>query len=543
MIAARYSDALTKSETILVHFGARVERMELRRETARACVVIGAVMLIAGALMLFRLGSAEICSSNEAVEGLVVQEMVAHGALLFPVTNEHATMYKPPLFHWTAAAIAHVLGLHEATELTLRLPSVLFALSCLLLTMLFVASWLGLPSAVLAGLVLLGSFQYVSEARFGRVDMALTFCESLSIFAFAWWLRGRDVGAGARRATGAARRAQPALYVFAVALALGVLAKGPVGMLLPLSTAVAVLLSERRWSDVRALASPGPLIVLLLVSSGWYLVCLWGRRLDVLHLQILDENFRRFMGGIRTMAPWYYMKPLLLNSAPLSMLVPFAVFRALRSASSRGERRDGAADRDLRPFVLGVFWVLTVAFFSVAAYKRRAYLLPLWPAAAVLLVWWFDTWRNDRDRQLAKGALATACGGLILFNLGYVPYAERAACGAARYREAAATINAVVPRNEPLYLDAASTASTSLLFYLDRSVPALSGALADAPRGYVLVPERTWGARPVTATLRPLLAVTLERQRLILLQSRPLGDEGSASSASNSTEDFAWNGR
>ena len=139
-------------ERMLVHLGARLEKLELHPATATACVAFGAVMLLATALFLFRLGSAELCSSNEAVEGLVVQQMVEHGELLSPVLNGHAPMFKPPLFHWTATALARGLGVHEATELTVRLPSVVFALACVLLTMIFVRGWLGLSNAVLAGL-------------------------------------------------------------------------------------------------------------------------------------------------------------------------------------------------------------------------------------------------------------------------------------------------------------------------------------------------------------------------------------------------------
>ena len=39
----------------------------------------------------------------------------------------------------------------------------------------------------------------------------------------------------------------------------------------------------------------------------------------------------RFFGALGAMSPAYYLKPVLLNSAPLSLLVPFAVIAALRT--------------------------------------------------------------------------------------------------------------------------------------------------------------------------------------------------------------------
>src|SRR6202040_2947670 len=108
----------------------------------------------------------------------------------------------------------------------------------------------------------------------------------------------------------------------------------------------------------------------------------------------------RFVGDIHTMSPLYYLKPLLLNSGPLSILTIIAVVGALRGRTSREARSGTAIDEHLRAYFLALFWVLTVVFFSIAAYKRRAYLLPLWPPAAVLLVWWLNFRVVEQRRQL-----------------------------------------------------------------------------------------------------------------------------------------------
>jgi len=502
----------------LGQLAARLDRLAVGDGTL-AFVAMSGVLLVAGALFLFRLGAAEICSSNEAVEGLVVQQMVEHGTMLAPLLNGRQPMFKPPLFHWTATAIARGLGMHQATELTVRLPSVGFALGTMLLTMVFVRRWLGLMSALLSGLILLAAYQFFVEARFGRVDMALTCCETLALFTLVEWIVRPD---GAERPA-PTRFAQPRLYLGAVALGLGVLAKGPVGAALPLATVVTVLASERRWRDLRALASPGPLLTLLAVASSWYLACLWTGRVDVLHRQLVDENLSRFTGGIRTMSPFYYVKPLLLNSVPLSLLVPIAVVGVWRA---RRAERISATPADLRPFALAVFWMLTIAFFSLAAYKRRAYLLPLWPPAAALLVWWLHGWRSEPRRRMAREWLVAGCAVLALFNAGFAPFAERAECGHARYRDAASAINGTVPRRAALYFDDVTTESASLLFYLDRPIPVLGTA---APSdGYLLMPERTWDERASAGDLRRLLDVQLERRRLVLAEGAAACDVAAA---------------
>jgi hypothetical protein len=254
----------------------------------------------------------------------------------------------------------------------------------------------------------------------------------------------------------------------------------------------------------------------MLVSSSWYLAGLWEQRLDLLQRQIVSENFSRFVGDIHTMSPFYYLKPLLLNSGPLSMVTIVAVLGALRLRVSRGQP-DG---RDLRAYCLALFWVVTVVFFSIAAYKRRAYLLPLWPAAAALLAWWLDRRVVAQHRQLAKGAVAALCGGLVVFNLMYIPHAERSACGPS-YRQAASVINRLVPDGAPLYLDDASVESAPLLFYLDRTVPVWDATGGSTSPEYVLVSETAWEGRQSAAALRALATVTSGRVRLVLAESPP----------------------
>src|SRR5271168_223781 len=138
--------------------------------------------------MLHRLGSADVCTGNEAVEAVFVQDMVEHNQLLFPLENGKTPMYKPPLFHWTAVAIDRIAGIRNVTAADLRLPSALYAIAGVILTILFAYRVLGVEAAILAGLTLAGSYQYVSQGRYGRVDMTLCFFETLAMYAFVWWL-------------------------------------------------------------------------------------------------------------------------------------------------------------------------------------------------------------------------------------------------------------------------------------------------------------------------------------------------------------------
>ncbi|HVA39416.1 MAG TPA: phospholipid carrier-dependent glycosyltransferase, partial [Candidatus Binataceae bacterium] len=441
--------------------GATVPATSRRGALTRWRLLAAAVVLATAALVLHRLGAAEVCGANEAIEGVFVQQMVEHGVLLFPLENGNAPMYKPPLFHWTATALDRVGRVSKVTAFNLRLPSALYAIAGVALTIAFAWAPLGEGGAILAGLILAGSYQYVSEGRVGRVDMTLCFFEALTMMSCLWILPGmlpgtRPVAAPDKSATSSARGVA-LRYLFALALGLGVLAKGPVAIILPLGAIAVFLLRERRLGELRDLFTPGSLFVAIVVGLGWYVACAIGRRYGFLGRQLESENLGRFFGTLGFMAPWYYLKPILFNSAPLSLLVPFAAAAALRRpAAAAPGASASAASGDRARFdarMLATFWLLTVIFFTVAAYKRRAYLLPLWPSSAFLLAWGANEMaRRSRWGRVARSALVALCAGLMAFNFVYLPRHEAAGCAGGSFRAAAAQINRTVGSDEPLYL-------------------------------------------------------------------------------------------
>ncbi len=483
-----------------------------------------AVVLVTVALMLHRLDAAEVCGANEAIEGVFVQQMVEHGVLLFPLENGSAPMYKPPLFHWTAAALDRIGRVRKVTAFNLRLPSALYAIAGVVLTIAFAWAPLGEGGAILAGLILAASYQYVSEGRVGRVDMTLTLFETLAMMSCLWMLPGMLPAAPIHEPHELTGRDVALRYLFALALGLGVLAKGPVAIILPLGAIVVFLARERRIGKLRDLFTPGSLFVAIVVGLGWYVACAMGRRYGFLGRQLESENFGRFFGALGFMAPWYYLKPILLNSVPLSLLVPFAAAAALRRSpaavqpAASVEARRYCARFDAR--LLATFWLLTVIFFTIAAYKRRAYLLPLWPSSAFLLAWGADELaQRSRFGRVARSALVALCAGLVAFNFIYLPRREAAGCVGGSFQAAASEINRTVGSDEPLYLYGFGDDPAPLLFYLDRDAPLVEGKLGDAPPGYVIVPESAWNENESEALdLKPVLNVEAGGDKLLLLR-------------------------
>jgi 4-amino-4-deoxy-L-arabinose transferase-like glycosyltransferase len=485
--------------------------------------LMGAVALIAAMLGLHRLDGAEVCGTNEAVEGVFVQQMVEHGALLFPLANGREPMYKPPLFHWSVTAIDRLAAIRKVTAFNLRLASVLYATAGVILTMAFATSLLGCRGGFLAGLVLIGSYQYVSQARFGRVDMTLTFFETLALFSFLWWLlpRIKPAAPGAQ----AIGRGNSLRYLCALALGLAVLSKGPVGALVPLLSIFIFLAGQRRLGLSTSFFTLGNSSLALALGSSWYVGGLWAGNYGLLNRQIGSENFGRFFGALGAMPVGYYLKPIFLNSAPLSLLVPFAVLAAFIARRTKAESWDAdrAEQASAAARLLAIFWVVTVAFFTIAAYKRRAYLLPLWPSSAVLLAWWLETLPARRSGRWFRDTVVTGCVALAVFNFVYIPSREVSNCGGQSFRQAAEQISQVADPREPLFAYGIRSNLAPLLFYLDRNVVPFSGKLDDVPPGYIIIPPEIWRASKDRALqLSPILESCCEGRSLILLHRKEL---------------------
>jgi 4-amino-4-deoxy-L-arabinose transferase-like glycosyltransferase len=309
---------------------------------------MAAIALLVAILTLSRLGASDVCGGSEAVMGVFVQQMVEHDQLLFPLDNCQVPMYKPPLFHWTSTALDYLRDENAVTAFNLRLPFALYATAGAILTMLFAFKLLGVRGGLLSGAILACSYQYISQGRIGLVDMTLTFFEALSLYAFLWWFLID------REAPAALRHKRALHYLFATSMGLGVLAKGPVGAILPATAMLAFLALHKRWQALHDLFKTGPLVLGAAIASSWYLACLVGRRFSFLSLQLGSENFGRFFGTLGAMPAWYYLKPLLLNSIPLSLLVPAAVATAfvirvpgLDVAQDSQERRSALCARFL----------------------------------------------------------------------------------------------------------------------------------------------------------------------------------------------------
>jgi 4-amino-4-deoxy-L-arabinose transferase-like glycosyltransferase len=320
-------------------------------------------------------------TKGEPREALVMQTILRTGKLALPLRNLDEIPSKPPLFHWIGAALSLPNG--SVTETSAKLPSAIASVLTIAGTLLFALRHLGTPQALLATVVLATSAQWVSSSSIARVDMVLATAISLGLFGF--------YGAYAKG------RAIP-WYCYAAGAA-AVLAKGPIGLVLPGAIIFVFLVARRDWNYLWNSLNLRAAFFWICVALSWYAAAAYSGGEAFVEKLILRENILRVLdaeaGNVGHDHPFYWYGPALLaGSAPWCLFLPLALWRALResfstlstSPVSTGNDSDSNIVSGRTSITFALIWfVITCVIFSLADSKRGVYLIPAYPAMALLI--------------------------------------------------------------------------------------------------------------------------------------------------------------
>jgi 4-amino-4-deoxy-L-arabinose transferase-like glycosyltransferase len=356
-----------------------------------------ALLTVLLALVLaWPIASPPIHDRGEAREALVVRDIVQHGEWVLP-RRLGVIASKPPLFHWLAAAASHAVGLSDAS---VRVPSAIgawvMATATLLLGHLIggrLVGWLGVG-------VLLAMVGFWRSALEARVDMVFAAAVTVSLVAFwRWHERGT---AGARTCCW-------------LAAGVAALTKGPAGLVLPVLVVGATLLVLRDGRRARALWSWPLAAATVGMVVTWYAAAAFTGGADFVTVHLVRENFDRVTGrgefaerGTRERL----VLALLLRLAPWSLVLPFAIVQRLRG---HRETADGV--------FLHAWWIVVLGVFTLSVGQRPVYLLPLYPAIALLaaraVAPWVARWPRHAIALFLALDLAALAGVQIARNVDF----------------------------------------------------------------------------------------------------------------------------
>jgi 4-amino-4-deoxy-L-arabinose transferase-like glycosyltransferase len=178
------------------------------------------------------LGRGAIGDSDEAFYAEASREMVVSGDWLTPYYNYELRFQKPILFYWLVSMAYKAAGVGEAAA---RFPAALAGFGIAIITYLAGRRWFDAGTGFFAASVVATSFGYFSIGRLSLPDLPLAF-----FIAAATWGLVEGIGSPLATATTSVSRRRMWLAFAGVTMGLGLLAKGPVGVALPVLAATAV---------------------------------------------------------------------------------------------------------------------------------------------------------------------------------------------------------------------------------------------------------------------------------------------------------------
>lgn len=335
-----------------------------------------AALFVAIPALLFR----DVWAVDEPRYARVAMEMAERGDFLLP--RLHGAVYadKPPLLFWLANIVAPLTTWWNG--LPIRLVSLGFGAATVALTARLASRFAPGRAGLLSGLVLAAAPLELAIAQAGMFDTALAFAVTLAWSALAPPPTSR---AGA---------------VFGLALGLGILAKGPMALLLTVPGAALFRLGGAQRGRRLAALRPGRFAAAaaaaaVLVAGAWFVpAAIAGGR-----AYVEETLFRQTLG--RAAAGWAHARPVWFYAAMLPLAAfPFAF--ALPEAVRGLPRKDPLARLALA--WLGSGFVL----LSLVSGKQVHYLAPLLPPLAILVG------RSLAERDLSPRAHAAAAAAVGL---------------------------------------------------------------------------------------------------------------------------------
>ena len=367
------------------------------------------LLVLLAAVWFANLETRKLVRPDEGRYAVVPLEMVRTGDWVTPRQNGLKYFEKPAFQYWATAVAYEVFGVAHWTA---RLWPALSGFLGILLVGFVGARFWGLRTGLLAATAAASSALYVMIAHVNTLDMGVTFFLNLGMLALM--LAQREAVAGSDHFAPDANARRNWMWLAWAALGLAVLSKGLIGAALPAAALIVYTVWSRDWALWKRMHFVSGLLVFLAVTVPWF-VMVSLRNPEFFQFFFIHEHIDRFLtkAHSRTGPPWYFLPILLVGMLPWTFLMFDAGVRAMRRESATG----------FQPKRFLLAWSLFVfVFFSASSSKLPSYILPIFPALALLIGEYLS---RIGSRTLAAHMLPALCIGVVA--LVFAPQATRLA--------------------------------------------------------------------------------------------------------------------
>jgi 4-amino-4-deoxy-L-arabinose transferase-like glycosyltransferase len=353
-----------------------------------------ALVVLCAVVFFYGLGWAPLIGPDEPRYAEVAREMYASGDWITPRLGEIKWFEKPALTYWLSAIGYALFG---ENEFGARFAIAVVATFGVLLLYFFGRRIASARFGYLSAAALVTCGLWPGFARGATFDLPLAVAIEIALFSFFLW-ESKESQLNRDRLW----------YVFCFAMGFATLAKGLVGVVLPLLIVAPYLILTRNWKIVfrLRLLAVGALIFLA-TAAAWYapVIALNGR--EFIDEFFIGHHFQRYLSNkYKHPQPFYFFFLVAFaGSFPWSFCM---VSSLMKPGSWRSLKRGFISEDDKLKLFLGCWIIIPILFFSVSGSKLPGYILPVFPAVALVVGRELDRWWSDETAQPVAQAYLTA---------------------------------------------------------------------------------------------------------------------------------------
>jgi 4-amino-4-deoxy-L-arabinose transferase-like glycosyltransferase len=398
----------------------------------RSCWIFSVLwlLLISWVAFIWHLGSTGLVDETEPLFAEAARQMTVTGDWITPYFDGKTRFDKPPLIYWLMAIGYKSIGVNEWA---VRLPSAIAAIALVVLgfytlryfgfataarskvtqqsdrlqRQLWLSAWIGAP-------LMAFNLHTIVWARTGVSDMLLSSCIGMALFCFFWGYSSnlKFKIQKAKKLFSIPNRWYVSFYVLT---GLAVLAKGPVGIVLPGLIIFAFLLyAGNFWTVLQEMSILSGGLIFLVITIPWYILVTLKHGSAFINSFFGYHNLQRFTDVVNGHeGPWYFYFPIVLGLfAPWSVYLPYAIARLRFWQPSFWRKQPRQAQLGIFAF----FWFVCIfSFFTISVTKLPSYALPLIPAAAILVaLGWSEALTRNYQFKLDRPLLISIIVNVLL---------------------------------------------------------------------------------------------------------------------------------
>jgi 4-amino-4-deoxy-L-arabinose transferase-like glycosyltransferase len=373
-----------------------------------------ALLILCAVVFFYGLGRLPFIGPDEPRYAEVAREMYVTGDWITPRLGGIKWFEKPALTYWLQAVGFALFG---ENEFGARFGVAVVATFGALLLYFFGRRARSARFGYLSAAALVTCGLWPGFARAVTCDMTLAVAIEIALLSFFLW-ETKESRAGADRLW----------YVFCFALGVATLAKGLVGVALPAMIIAPYMVLTGGW---RSLPRPRLIIfgalILIVTAAVWYAPVIARNGREFIDEFFIGHHFQRYLSNkYRHPQPFYFFTVVAVaGSFPWSVFLLSSLGRTLvrpwfglRPGPGSVKTKNNSPDR-LQIFLL--LWIAApVVFFSFSGSKLPGYILPIFPAVALIIGGELERWWPSSDKDESKPpkaqvywtAALTAAGGI-----------------------------------------------------------------------------------------------------------------------------------